>query len=112
MGQDAPAVVEDPPLAGDDAAAAADRAAFGADAAGVLRDRAGEIRLGLDRGVAAAGREQRLAGAAGGAVDQRQRPAAVDDAERVQKMLAGVALEDGEAVADLGKQKRERPRDR
>ena len=103
MRQEAAAGVDDPPLAGDDAPATADDAAFGADPAGVLGDRAGEIGLGLDRGVADAGGQDRLPGAAGRAVDQGQRPAAVDDPERVQKMLPGVALEDGEAVADLGR---------
>ena len=104
--------VDDPRLAGDDAPPAANCAPFRANAARVLADRSGEIGLGLNCRIAGASRQQRVGGAAGRAVDQSQRPAAVHDPERVQEMRPGVALEHGDAIADFGQPERQRPGDR
>ena len=53
-----------------------------------------------------------MPGAAGGAVDQRQRPAAVHPSQRVEQMRPGVGLEHGIAVADFDEPETERLRDR
>jgi hypothetical protein len=81
-------------------------------AACILGDRAAEIALGLDRGVADAGGQSRQRGAAAGAVDQGQRPAAMHVAHWIEEVLSGLALEDGEAVADLRQPECQRPGDR
>ena len=104
--------VDDPRLAGDDSPPTANCAPFRANATRVLRDRSGEIGLGLDRRIAGAGWQQRVGGAAGRAVDEGQRPAAVHDPQRVQKMRPRVALEHGQAIADLGQPERQRLGDR
>ena len=104
--------VDDPRLAGDDAPPAANCAPFGTDAARVLGDRSGEIGLGLNCHIARASWQQRVGGAAGRAVDEGQRPAAVHDPQRVQEVRPRVALEHGKAVADLGQPERQRLSDR
>ena len=112
MRQKAALGVDDPHLAGDDAPPAADRAAFGADAARILGDGPREIGLGLNRRIAPASRDERMGGAAGRAVDEGHRPAAVYDPQRVQEVRPGVALEHREAVADLRELERQRLHDR
>ena len=67
-----------------------------------------EIGLGLNCRIAGAGWQQRVGGAAGRAVDEGQRPAAVHDPQRVQEVRSRVALEHGKAVADLGQPERQR----
>ena len=54
-----------------------------------------------ERGVADAGRKRGVDGAAERRVEQRRGVAAVDDADRVVVLLAGLALEDGPALLDL-----------
>ena len=82
---------------------------LGANAPDVRRDRPGEIHLGLDRRIKTAGRQKRHAGAPGRAVDQRQRPAAMHGAHRVQEGFARLALERRRAVADPDQREIERP---
>ena len=78
-----------------------DDSAFDAHAARVDLDGTRKICLGFDRGIADAWRQQRMAGACGRAIDQRQRPAAVYHAHRIQHVRTGFAFEYGEAIANL-----------
>ena len=112
MRQKATLSVDDARFTGDDAPSTANCAPFGANATRVFRDRSGEIGLGLDCRIVGAGWQQRVGGAAGRAVDEGQRPAAVYDPQRVQKMRPRVALEHGKAIADLGQPERQRLGDR
>src|SRR5579885_795853 len=95
------AVVE---LALGDGGGAADveRDPFAADGAGRGRDAADETDLHVGRRIADAGREQRVDRAAHRGVEDRQREAAVHDADRVVVLLAGIALDDDAAFGDLG----------
>jgi len=101
VGQDSAILREQLRLGGNDLAALGYNAAFGAHATGFERDRSGKIHFGFDGGVGSARRKQGMRGASGGAVDQGERPTAVDGAHRIEQVGAGVAFKDGEAVADL-----------
>ena len=85
---------------------------FGSHAACIQLDRSGEVAFGLDCGVAGTCRQQRLAGTGGGAVDQRERPTAVDHARWVEHIRARLALECGEAIANFDQPERQYFRNR
>ena len=112
MREDAAIAREQFCFGGDDLAALGHDAALGAHEAGVQRDRAREVSFGLDGGVARACREQRVGGASGCAIDQRERPTAVNRAVRIEYVRAGFAFEHGEAIADFDEAERQRLRDR
>src|SRR5271165_1012226 len=112
VSQDFSVAAQDPRLARDHLPPLRDDARLGANPSGVLGDRAGEVGLGLDCRVARACGQQRLSGAADGAVNERQRPSPVDPAHRIEQMRARFALERREAVADLGEPEGQRLRDR
>ena len=82
------------------------------DPAGVAGDRAHVLRLEAERRVADPGRERGVDGAAESRVEQGRRVAAVDDADRVVVLLAGLALEDGSALGDLDRAHPHHDRDR
>ena len=82
------------------------------DPAGVAGDRAHVLRLQPERGVADAGRQRGVDGAAEGRVEQRRGVAAVDDADRVVVLLPGFALEDDSPLLELDRAQPHRHRDR
>ena len=93
--------VGEPRLAGRLAAAAVDHLTLGADPLDLAGDRADHLHLEAERRVADPGRQRRVDGAAERRVEQRRRVAAVDDADRVEVLLAGLALEDRPARLEL-----------
>ena len=95
-------------LAGNDLAALGDDASFGADSTGFCGDGAGEIAFGFDGGIAHACGQDGMSSASGGTVEDGERPAAVDGAQRIEQMRAGLALEGGEAIAHFDEAERER----
>ena len=101
MREDAAIAREQFCFGGDDLAALGHDAALGAHEAGVQRDWPREVTFGLDGGVARACRQQRVGGASGCAIDQRERPTAVNRAVRIEYVRAGFAFEHGEAIADF-----------
>src|SRR5476649_110051 len=96
----------------DDLPALRHRPRLGPHAAAVPGEGPREISLGLDRRVALPRRQQRMTGAARDAVDQGERPAAMNRAHRIEQMLSRFALEGGEALAHLDDPERHRFRDR
>ena len=76
-------------------------ARFGAHPAGIRRDAPRKIRLGLDRRGTDARGQQRLRRTSGHAVDERQRPPAVDHAHRIQQVRTSVAFKRSETFADF-----------
>ena len=82
------------------------------DPPGVAGDGAHEAHLDVGRRVARAGRQRGVHGAAGGRVDQRGGQAAVDHADRVVVLLAGLDGEDDMALADLDELEAHEGRDR
>ena len=94
------------------AAAAVEDVRLAEDAAGVAGDRAHVLGLEAERGVADAGRQGGVDGAAEGRVEQGRGVAAVDDADRVVVLLARLALEDDAALLELDRAQPHRHRDR
>ena len=107
MGEDAAVGGGELGLAGNDLAALGDDASFGADAAGFCGDGAGEIAFGFDGGIAHACGQDGMSGASGGAVEDGERPAAMDRAQGIQQMRAGFAFERSEAIAHFDEAERE-----
>ena len=93
-------------------AAAVEDVGLAEDAAGVAGDRAHVLGLEAERGVADAGRQGRVDGAAEGRVEQGRGVAAVDDADRVVVLLPRFALEDDPALLQLDRAQPHRHRDR
>ena len=79
---------------------------------GVFRDAADEAHLHVGRRVTDALRQRRVDRAAHRRVEQRQREAAVHDADRVVVLFAGIAFEHDAAFVDLGDGEVHQPRDR
>ena len=93
--------VEDAAFGRNDLPATRNHAPFGAHAPGVWPDRAGEIGFGLDGRITHAGWEERVSRDPRDGVDQRQRPAAVNGAQRVEKLRLGLTFKHAKAVADF-----------
>ena len=93
-------------------AAAVEDGGLAEDAAGVAGDRAHELGLEAERGVADAGRQRRVDGAAERRVEQGRGVAAVDDADRVVVLLPRLALEDDPPLLELDRPHPHRHRDR
>ena len=75
---------------------------FSANTAGAGCDGSGEIPFRFNGRVADASWQQRIRGAAPGAVDQRQCPTAVHTTHRIGKLPPRLSLEYGKSVANLG----------
>ena len=93
-------------------AAAVEDGRLAEDAAGVAGDRAHVLGLEPERGVADAGGQGRVDGAAEGRVEQGRGVAAVDDADRVVVLLPRFALEDDPPLLQLDRPQPHRHRDR
>src|SRR6516225_8487149 len=101
-----------PSLGRDDLAGLRNDMRFGPDVPGIVGDRSREIDLGLDRPKAGSCRHQGVAGAASRAVDQGHGPAAMRRPYRIEEMIARLALECREPVADLDQPECQSLRDR
>jgi len=91
---------------GNDLAALRYDAALGSHDAGVQCDWSREVSLGLDGGIARACRQQRVGSASGCAIDQCERPTAVNRAVRIEDVRAGFSFENGETIADFDEAER------
>ena len=81
---------------------------FGAYQRHGVRKGVHDIQFELERGIAFAGRQRRMHGAAHGRIEERCEPAPVDGAKRVVMPLTRSSLEDGRAIFDVDRHEVER----
>lgn len=101
-----------PSFGGDDLAGLRHDMCFGPDTPSIAGDRSRKIDLGLDCPEAGARGNERVARAPGRAVDQCHGPSTMRGPHRIEQMVAGLALECREAIADLDQPEPQSFRDR